>query len=124
MLRNALLITLFVATAVGAQDNETATEEGCSICAENKVVTKPDTIVRENTAGFTLANQTCGEIEDLATSGSYSYYECMFLNVSAISETCGCSAPTEPPSPNSGAASASYGIAVLAAAAAASLFLN
>jgi len=71
-LRNALLMDLFVTTVATAQGNETSTEEGCSLCAQDEVVTMPDLLVEENTAGFTLADQTCREIEDLANSGYYS----------------------------------------------------
>lgn len=94
-LRNELLAISVAAAAVVAQEDVTDDDGSCSICAEGEVVTNPDTVVREHTAGFTLARQTCGEIEDLASSGSYSYFQCSLLYASSIGDTCGCGQPSD-----------------------------
>ena len=94
--------------AAAAQDNATVASDGCSICPEGEVMTRPDTILRENTAGFTEANDTCQDIQGLATDGSFSTYQCSLLNASSVASTCGCGQPTaegqvtEPPEGTSG----------------------
>ena len=78
-----------------AQDNVTIDGGECAICPEGQVMNKADTILRENTAGFTEADQTCQDVEDLATSGSYSFAQCALLNASSVAYTCGCGEPEE-----------------------------
>jgi len=95
LLRNALLVSSIFAASVLVVAQGIATDDGsCSICSEGEVVTNPDTILREMTAGFTRANQTCAEIEDLASSGSYSFNQCRLLNTSSVGDTCGCGTPS------------------------------
>jgi hypothetical protein len=78
-----------------AQDNVTIDGDACAICPEGEVMNQGDTVLRENTAGFTEANQTCQDIEDLASSGSYSSFQCSLLNASSVVDTCGCGEPEE-----------------------------
>jgi len=73
----------------------------CSLCTDGWTVTNPDTILGEDFALLTDADDTCAEVEAMAQLGAYSAIVCDLLIANGAARICGCEeedyAPTTEP---------------------------
>ena len=72
----------------------------CEICDDGGAVGNPDTVIPQGFVNVLVQDMTCAEVQQMGADGVFNVIQCVLLQQSDISDSCGCggvSLPVTPP---------------------------